>query len=108
MRCDNRLEVRLPTEDKLRAARHADAANVNLSTFVRRLIDASLNGRAPVTLAERREVESLRRRVNGIHARLTTLAQTPNVPPDVVRAIRAIEDDLSTAHTDAARTLGPC
>ncbi len=108
MRCDDRLEIRLPAEDKVRAARYAEAADVTLSTFVRRLIDASLSGRAPATIAERREVESLRRRVNGIHARLSILVKTPDVPPDIARAIEAIENDLSTAHDDASRTLGPC
>ena len=107
MRCDGRLEVRLPAGDKVRATQHADAARLTLSDFVRHLIDASLNGRPPASGSERAEVESLRQRVNRIHSRLLTLAQRPDVPFPVASALKAIESDLTTAHADAQELLKP-
>jgi hypothetical protein len=105
MRCDDRLEIRLSAEDKLRVAQHADAARVSLSDFVRHSINDSISGRARPSIAQLTEVECLRRRVNSIQARLSRLSETPGIPASVATAILAIGRDLTTAHADSQELL---
>ena len=99
MLCDDRLEVRLPSENNsIVEEKAAREEGVSVSSIIRRAIRAVTGQRPPLTLQQAQHMVMLRRRLNAIEDSLTRLglsaAELASVQADLARARKGVQSLL--------------
>jgi hypothetical protein len=99
MLCDDRLEVRLPSEDKSIVEEKAREEGVSVSTIIRRAIRAVTGQRPPLTLEQAQHMVMLRRHLNAIEDSLNRLGLS-------AAALASVQADLALARKGVQSLLG--
>jgi Ribbon-helix-helix protein, copG family len=98
MLCDDRLEVRIPSDEKSVVEERAREEGVSVSTIIRRAIRAITGQRPPLTLEQAQHMVLLRRHLNAIEDGLNRLglsaAELAPVRSDLARARRGVQSLL--------------
>jgi uncharacterized protein (DUF1778 family) len=105
--CDDRLEIRIRAVDKTLLDSAARQAGLATSEFVRRLILSSSSRRSALDVAALREVESMRRRFNGIRESVEAVLAAHELPPAVAKSLRDVCIDADIGRTEASGALRP-
>lgn len=99
MSVDDRIEVRISSDEKAILSQRAEAEGVTLSTLLRRGIRSVLGRPVRLEGEDALEVVALRRRVNAIAARLDELGGGRV-------EVASLQQDLAQVHVDAQALLG--
>lgn len=98
MLCDDRLEVRIPSEEKSVVEEKAREEGVSVSTIIRRAIRTITGQRPPLSLEQAQHMVILRRHLNAIEDSLNRLglgaAELASVQADLARARKGVQSLL--------------
>ena len=98
MLCDDRLEVRIPSDEKSVVEERAREEGVSVSTIIRRAIRAITGQRPPLTLEQAHHMVMLRRHLSAIEDSLNRLglsaAELASVQSDLARARKGVQSLL--------------
>ena len=108
MKCDERFEIRLGSEDKEAVFKRARDMTLSASNFGRRALLSALDGRSFVNDKDKQKVQRARQILNLAQATLDQMVARQHAHPGAIDSIALVSTHLRTIHSVMTDVLKSC